>query len=155
MKKLGTYYLKPAEVGYYGLHPSLMLDGRHVGKISEEWVAELVGGKRQPENFPYDVETYESEFYHEGTRLEVRSAIKDVSFASSKEVGSGRQVTEEGFTEKLDSIDYFVIVDSREWEKGHVVFYEISKDDVYGLGLGKRKSMAVNKFWKKVTDGIK
>ena len=150
MRKLGRYYLKNVEIKFYEIHPYFMMDGRHVGKISEPWVSEFVGGKTQPENCSYDVNTDESKFYNSGERLEVRSVINQVSFAPSNQVGKGRKVTEEGFQKKLDSLDYFVIVDSREWKKGYVDFYEFSKQDVSSLGLGKNKSMSANKFWKKI-----
>ena len=155
MRKLGRYYLKPEEQSYYKIHPYLMNDGRHVGKVGETWVSWSIDGKTQPENFPFDVLTNESEFYQKGQRLEVRSAITNVSFASSNEVGSSRTVTEEGFITKLDSLDYFVILDSRQLVNGYVDMYELTKEDVLKLGLGKRKQMACNKFWKKVEDGIK
>jgi len=145
MKKVGTYKLNRDEVGYYKKHNDLAKDGRHIGRVSETWWAETSEGERQPENSPFDVlET-------DGTKTEVRSAIKSVSFAPSKETGYGRKVTEDGFIGKLNGLDRFIIVDSKNiLTDGFIVFWELSKEDVLSLGLGKNKSMAAKKFWTKV-----
>jgi hypothetical protein len=150
MKKIGKYKLTECEVEYYKKHPDFLSDGRHVGRIGEEWVAELVNGVRQSENSPFDVLTNKSDYYEKNIRLEVRSAIKKVSFASSKEVGYGRTVTEEGFVKKLESLDVFIIIDSREIWKGFVNLIELTKKDILEFNLGKNKSMNANKFWKKI-----
>lgn len=150
MKNIGTYKLTECEVEYYKKHPDFLSDGRHVGRIGEEWVAEFVNGIRQPENSPFDVLTKKSEYYEKNIRIEVRSAIKKVSFASSKEVGYGRTVTEEGFINKLENLDVFIIIDSRKINQGYIEFVELTKDNVLNFNLGKNKNMSANKFWKKI-----
>jgi hypothetical protein len=150
MRNIGKYKLTECEVEYYKKHPDFLSDGRHVGRIGEEWVAELIDGIRQPENSSFDVLANKSKYYEKNIRLEVRSAIKNVSFASSKEVGSGRTVTEEGFVKKLESLDVFIIIDSRRILEGFVTIIELTKDDILGFNLGKNKSMKASKFWKKI-----
>jgi len=145
MKKINTYKLEPCEVEYYNLHKDLANDGRHIGRIAEDWWSETSGGIRQPENSPFDVlET-------DGIRTEVRSAIREVSFAPSKQTGYGRKVTEDGFIGKLDSLDRFIIVDSYNLlSEGYVDFWVISKEEILNLGLGKTKKMAAKKFWSNI-----
>jgi hypothetical protein len=145
MKKVGTYKLEPCEVDYYKIHSDLSKDGRHVGRVAESWWARVSGGVRQPENSPFDV------LEKDNTKTEVRSAIKSVSFAPSKETGYGRKVTEDGFKGKLNGLDRFIIVKSENiLTDGDVDFWELSKKDVLSLGLGKNKNMSAKKFWKKV-----
>ena len=120
-------------------------DGRILGRLGEFIDTSKDGGKRMNENSAYDVEKTN------GKRREIRSARKQVSFASSKEVGYGRKVTEQGFEEKLESVDDFGIIDSREFEtQGKLIIYSLTKEDVKKLGLRKNKSMSANKFWKKI-----
>jgi hypothetical protein len=133
MRNIGKYKLTECEVEYYKKHPDFLSDGRHVGRIGEEWVAELIDGIRQPENSSFDVLANKSKYYEKNIRLEVRSAIKNVSFASSKEVGSGRTVTEEGFVKKLESLDVFIIIDSRRILEGFVTIIELTKDDIFRI----------------------
>jgi hypothetical protein len=83
-------------------------------------------------------------------REEVRSISKNgISFASSKEVGYGRVVTEEGFKEKLNSLDIYVAVDFRDIE--NLIFHEITKDEIVLLEkngkLGKNKKMSAEKIY--------
>jgi len=142
MNKISTYYLKTYEVEYYRDHTDLAKDGRHIGRIGENWYAKQSGGVRQPEKSPFDV------LDPDGVRNEIRSAIKTVSFAASKEVGYGRVVTESGYLQKLFDIDRFVIIDSSNLlTKGFVDFWEVTKDDLSKLELGKTKKMKATKFW--------
>ena len=151
MKNIGKYNLTKSEIDcFIKEHNYLLKDGRQLGKIAETWVAKFVNGVKQPENSPFDVLTKKSDYYGENIRIEVRSAIKKVSFAASKEVGYGRQVTENGFKEKLNNLDVFIIIDSRNIENGYVEFIEINKTDIQKLGLGKTKSINANKFWEKI-----
>lgn len=112
-------------------------DGRIMGRVGEFWI-----GQRQNENSPFDVED------DYGFRLEVRSITDKVSFASSKEIGYGRSVTEEGFNNKLNSLDKYLLLDMRDLELGNVDVIEITKDEVLKLPLGKNKSISANKFYK-------
>jgi hypothetical protein len=147
MKKVGIYQMTECEVSYYILHPRYLSDGRHLGSVGEDWWESLSGGTRQPENSSYDVLEKDSE------RSEIRSAVNNVSFAASKETGYGRKVTEEGFNAKLDSLDRFLIMDTRKVKENNTVdFWELNKEDVLSLGLGKNKKMKANKFWK-IVDG--
>jgi hypothetical protein len=111
-------------------------DGRIMGRVGEFWK-----GERQNENSPFDVKD------ESGFRLEVRSITDKVSFASSKEVGYGRSVTEEGFNKKLNSLDKYLLLDMRDLENGNVSVIEISKDEVLNLPLGKNKSISAQKFY--------
>jgi hypothetical protein len=116
-------------------------DGRRLGSIGEYYHEKIEGGKRQKENSKFDVlET-------ENVKSEVRAITDKVSFASSKEVGYGRQVTEEGFNEKLNSIDRYILVDPRNIIDGQLSMIEITKEDVYNLKLGKNKSISSKKFF--------
>jgi hypothetical protein len=88
----------------------------------------------------------------DGLRNEVRSAIKTISFAPSKQVGYGREVTELGYITKLEDIDRFVVVNSYNIiTKGYVDFWEVTKEDLKTLSLGKNKKMSAKKFWKIVS----
>jgi hypothetical protein len=120
-------------------------DGRQLGRLGEFIDVAKDGGKRMDENSAYDIEK------PDGKKREIRSGKNNVSFASSKEVGYGRTVTEDGFKQKLESVDDFGIIDSRDFEtEGKLVIYSLTKEDVNNLGLGKNKSMSANKFWKKI-----
>jgi len=78
-------------------------DGRIVGRLGEFIYANKMGGSRaKSEGSSYDVDG------ENGERIEVRSITHGISFASSKEVGYGRSVTEEGYAEKLDSLDSYI-----------------------------------------------
>ena len=104
MKKIKTKKVnlkKLAEAfGFTGINQAFdfLNDGRIMGRVGEFWV----DGKRQNENSPFDVNDIK------GKRVEVRSITNQVSFASSKEVGYGRSVTEEGFKQKLNSLDNYL-----------------------------------------------
>ncbi len=123
-------------------------DGRRLGSIGEYYHAQMEGGNRQKENSKFDV------LEKSKTKSEVRAITDKVSFASSKEVGYGRKVTEEGFKEKLNSVDRFILVDSRKIEDGEISMIEITKEDIGNLELGKNKSISSKKFFK-VYDRVK
>lgn len=118
-------------------------DGRIMGRLGEFWVE----GKRQNENASFDVKN------KVGERVEVRSITKQISFASSKEVGYGRSVTEEGFTQKLNSLDKYLLLDIRGLKKGEVHMIEMMKEELNTLPIGKNKSISSEKFYK-IYDGI-
>lgn len=113
-------------------------DGRIMGRLGEFWG----NGKRQKENSPFDIKD------ENGDRLEVRSITKKVSFASSKEIGFGRRVSKNGFEEKLNSLDKYLLLDIRGLNKGNVDLIEITKEEVLKLPLGKNKSITADKFYK-------
>jgi hypothetical protein len=113
-------------------------DGRITGRLGEFWVE----GERQNENSPFDVtDTI-------GERIEVRSITKKVCFASSKEVGYGRSITETGFSEKLNSLDKYILLDIRDLTNGKIDLIELTKDELESLSIGKNKSMSAEKFYK-------
>lgn len=112
-------------------------DGRIMGRLGEFWTS----GKRQNENSPFDVKN------NLGERIEVRSITDKVSFASSKEIGYGRKVTTEGFQEKLNSLDKYLLLDMRELNLGNVEMIEITKEEVQKLPIGKNKSISAKKFF--------
>lgn len=119
-------------------------DGRITGRLGEFWV----DGNRQNENAPFDVEN------DSGERIEVRSITKQVSFASSKEVGYGRSVTEEGFKQKLNSLDKYLLLDIRGLKDGEIHMIEMGKDELNTLPIGKNKSLSAEKFYE-IYDSIK
>jgi hypothetical protein len=116
-------------------------DGRIIGRFGEFVDSEHTNSSRQNENSSFDTLTIEN------IRREIRSSRNNVSFAASKEVGSGRKVTEEGYKEKLNNVDEFVVIDSRRINQGKLVFYSLTTDEVCSLPLGKNKSMSSDKFW--------
>jgi hypothetical protein len=117
-------------------------DGRMLGRVGEYLHKKSENGIRQNENSSFYVEEVD------GTKSEIRSITNNVSFAASKEVGSGRNVTEEGFNKKLNSIDRYILIDKRKINNGILAFIEVTKNDVITLKLGKKKSMSANKFFK-------
>lgn len=119
-------------------------DGRVVGRLGEFIYANKMGGSRtKSEGTSYDVDG------ENGERLEVRSITNAISFASSKEVGFGRSVTEAGYAEKLDSLDAYIGIDFRNLSE--LNFIEITKDDLIDMNnqgiLRKNKSVASNKLY--------
>jgi hypothetical protein len=108
-------------------------DGRRLGSIGEYYHSINDGGIREKENSKFDV------LEENNIKTEVRAITKKVSFASSKEIGFGRKVTENGFKEKLNSLDRYVVVDSRDIEMGKIVMIEVTKDDLNSLKLTKNK----------------
>jgi hypothetical protein len=119
-------------------------DGRIVGRLGEFIYANKMGGSRaKSEGSSYDVDG------ENGERIEVRSITHGISFASSKEVGFGRSVTEEGYAEKLDSLDSYIGIDFRNLSE--LSFIEITKEDLVDMNenglLRKNKSVASSKFY--------
>jgi hypothetical protein len=119
-------------------------DGRIVGRLGEFIYANKMGGSRaKSEGSSYDVDG------ENGERIEVRSITHAISFASSKEVGFGRSVTEEGYAEKLDSLDSYIGIDFRNLSE--LSFIEITKEDLVDMNenglLRKNKSVASSKFY--------
>lgn len=119
-------------------------DGRIVGRLGEFIYAKKTGSTRaKSEGSAYDVDG------SNGERIEVRSITDQISFASSKEVGYGRKVTEAGFEEKMNSLDYFVGIDFREMS--NLRFIEIGKSDVEAMAnegiLRKNKSVGAKKLF--------
>jgi len=119
-------------------------DGRIIGRLAEFWV----DGVRQNENTSFDVKNTL------GERIEVRTITKKVSFASSKEVGFGRKVTDEGYNKKLDSLDKFILADIRNLKDGNVDMIEVNKEQLLTLPIGKNKDISAKKFYK-IYDGNK
>jgi len=116
-------------------------DGRIMGRLSEFIHSHSEGGCRQNENSKFDI------FEIDSIKSEVRSITDKVSFASSKEIGYGRAVTEEGFQEKLNSIDRYVLIDIRNLLNGDFDTIEVNKNDLINLDLGKNKSISAKKFY--------
>lgn len=132
-----------------GLSPDRALkflnDGRVIGRLGEFIIEEHgLGDRSSKENTPYD------NISSDGQKIEVRSLTKSVSFASSKEVGYGRQVTESGFAEKLNSLDYYVCVDFGKIDD--LQFIPVCKEDISNMEksglMQKNKSVSKNKFLK-------
>lgn len=124
---------------------SFLNDGRIIGRLGEFMYANKVGGSRTDnEGSSYDVNG------KNGERIEVRSVTHGISFASSKEVGFGRHVTENGYIEKLNSLDSYVAIDFRNIKE--LKFIEITKTDLVDMNekglLRKNKSVGSNKFYK-------
>jgi hypothetical protein len=125
----------------------LFNDGRVMGRFGEFIYANRTNTKRSGnENLPYDI------IGENNLKIEVRSVTPSsgLSFASSKEVGSGREVTEEGFKEKMDSVDMFVAVDYRNIEE--IKLINVTKDDINNMMsseiIRKNKSVQDKKFYK-------
>lgn len=120
-------------------------DGRIIGRLGEFiYASNMEGSRTKSEGTSYDVDG------KNGERLEVRSITKAISFASSKEVGYGRSVTEEGYSKKLDSLDSYIGIDFRNLSE--LNFIQITKDDLVDMNnlgiLGKNKSVSSKKFYK-------
>lgn len=153
MEKIGEHRIDWKKVGNgLGLPANKVIDmfndGRILGRLGEFLHENLENGERQNENSKFDIKEKNN------IRSEIRSITNKVSFASSKEVGYGRKVTENGFIEKLNSLDRFILIDKRNITEGKLDFIEIIKTDLDTLGLGKNKSISAKKFYKKY-DGIK
>lgn len=126
---------------------TLFNDGRVMGRYGEFVYSNRTNTKRSGnENLPYDI------IGENNLKIEVRSVTPSsgLSFASSKEVGSGRKVTEKGFKEKLNSIDMFVAVDYRNIEE--IKLINVTKKDIYAMVnkkiIRKNKSIQDKKFYK-------
>jgi hypothetical protein len=148
MKKIKTYSFDWDLVGAgLGLPPEktfeMFNDGRILGRFGEFLHANSENGERQNENSSFDVKEKNN------VKSEIRTITDKVSFASSKEVGYGRQVTEKGFIEKLNSIDRFILIDKRLLLEGSLDMIEITKEDLNELYLGVNKSISAKKFYEK------
>jgi hypothetical protein len=153
MEKKNTYTINWELVGQgLGLSKKRAIemfdDGRILGRLGEFLHEKSENGERQNENSAYDVKESNN------VRSEIRTITDKVSFASSKEVGYGRKVTENGFQEKLNAIDRFILIDKRLLLEGSVDTIEVTKEDLKTLPLGKNKSVSAKKFFEKY-DGIK
>jgi hypothetical protein len=153
MKKIGTHKLDYENLSEGFKLPvnkviDFLNDGRVMGRLGEFIHSLSSGGGRQNENSSFDI------LEKNNQKTEIRSITKNVSFASSKEVGYGRKVTENGFIEKLNSIDRYVLLDLRNLKNGTYDTIEITKEDINMLGLGKNKQMSAKKFYK-IYDNIK
>lgn len=146
MRKLKTYHIDLNEISR-ALKLSkketfeFFNDGRIMGRLGEFVHSSSEGGNRQNENSSYDI------FETDKKKSEVRSITDKVSFASSKEIGYGRSVTEDGFQKKLDSLDRYILLDLRNLEDGFFDTIEVTKQDLTNLRLGKNKSISSKKFY--------
>jgi hypothetical protein len=143
--KINYKYLSKALGISEELSIKFLNDGRIMGRLGEFILEERgVGIRSGNENTPYDNITEDDK------RIEVRSITNKVSFASSKEIGFGRSVTEAGFQDKLDSIDYYVCIDFSD--KNTIDFIPITKDDIKEMIdnkiIGKNKAVSKKKFYK-------
>lgn len=124
-------------------------DGRIVGRYAEFVIQNKgIGNRSKSEGTAYDNDM------SNGQRLEVRSITKHVSFASSKEVGYGRQVTANGWAEKLNAVDVWCLVDFNDIEEWHFIF--LTTDEVKQMAernvLGKNRNVSRNKFLNYLTE---
>lgn len=147
MKKINTYNLDWVMIAQgFGLPIDKTIkmfdDGRMLGRIGEFLHENSNGGVRENEKSSFDVKEKNN------TKSEVRTITDKVSFASSKEVGIGRKVTEKGFLEKLLSVDQFVLIDKRLLKEGIIDTIKLTKQDITKLPLGKNKSISAKKFFK-------
>ena len=118
-------------------------DGRIVGRYAEFIIQNKgIGNRSKSEGTAYDNDM------PNGLRLEVRSITKQVSFASSKEVGYGRQVTQNGWVEKLNAVDVWCLVDFHNFDEWHFIF--LTTDEVKEMAdrniLGKNRNVSREKF---------
>lgn len=153
MKKINTYKIDlEMAANALGLTVEKTIemfnDGRYLGRYVEFLHEKSEGGERQKENSSYDVKEKNN------LKSEVRTITDKVSFASSKEVGYGRKVTENGFNEKLNSVDRFILTDKRLLSDGILETIEVTKEDLNSLPLGKNKSISAKKFYE-IYDRVK
>lgn len=146
MKKINTYKLNWELISKgFGLSIEKTIemfnDGRMLGRVGEFLHENSENGIRQNENSSFDVKE------ENNTRSEIRTITDKVSFASSKEVGFGRKVTEDGFKIKLNSLDRYILIDKRLINNGKIDTIEVTKDKVFELPLGKNKSISAKKFF--------
>jgi hypothetical protein len=123
-------------------------DGRILGRLGEFLHQDSENGDRQNENSSFDIQEVSN------VKTEIRSITNKVSFASSKEIGFGRKVTEKGFLDKLNSLDRYVLIDKRLIYMGILETIEVNKNEIPKLQLGKNKSISADKFFK-IYDRIK
>jgi hypothetical protein len=153
MRKIGTHIINYEKLSEGFKLPveqviKFLNDGRVMGRLGEFIHSLSSGGGRQNENSSFDI------LEEDNQKSEVRSITKRVSFASSKEVGFGRKVTENGFKEKLNSIDRYILLDLRNLKNGTYDTIEVTKEDIKMLNLGKNKTMEATKFFK-IYDKVK
>jgi hypothetical protein len=146
MKKLKTYKIDLKKISEaFNLKVEQTFDffndGRIMGRLGEFIHSSSDGGLRQNENSSFDI------FESNEKKSEIRSITDKVSFASSKEIGYGRNVTEEGFEKKLQSLDRYVLLDLRKLNEGIFDTIEVTKEDLTELKLGKNKSISAKKFY--------
>jgi hypothetical protein len=124
-------------------------DGRVLGRLGEFIEKERLKIEREPENSIFDLND-------KGEKIEIRSITKQVSFAQSKEIGYGRKVTEEGFRNKLNNLDCFILIDKRNLSE--LKFIKVTKKDIYYLidnnHLNKNKSISSKKFYEIFERGL-
>ena len=108
-------------------------DGRILGRLGEFLHQDSENGDRQNENSSFDIQEVSN------VKTEIRSITNKVSFASSKEIGFGRKVTEKGFLDKLNSLDRYVLIDKRLIYMGILETIEVNKNEIPKLQLGKNK----------------
>lgn len=120
-------------------------DGRIVGRYAEFVIQNKgIGNRAKSEGSAYDNDMAG------GLRLEVRSMGGKVSFSSSKEVGYGRKVTEQGWADKLDAVDVWCLVDYSNFDEWQFIFLttaEVKQMATAGV-LGKNRSISRKKFIK-------
>jgi hypothetical protein len=148
MKKINTYNLDWEMIAKgFGLLKDKTIEmfneGRMLGRIGEFLHQNSNNGVREKENSSFDIKEKDN------IKSEVRTITDIVSFASSKEVGFGRKVTEEGLKEKLNSVDRFILIDKRLLEYGVIDTIELIVEDVENLPLRKNKSISAKKFFEK------
>jgi hypothetical protein len=153
MRKIGTHIINYEKLSEGFKLPveqviKFLNDGRVMGRLGEFIHSLSSCGERQNENSSFDI------LEEDNQKSEVRSITKRVSFASSKEVGFGRKVTENGFKEKLNSIDRYILLDLRNLKNGTYDTIEVTKEDIKMLNLGKNKTMEATKFFK-IYDKVK
>lgn len=128
---------------------SFFNDGRIVGRYAEFVVQNKGLGKRaKSEGSAYDNDM------KDGQRLEVRSITKHVSFASSKEVGYGRKVTQNGWIEKLNAVDVWCLVDFENLEEWQFIFLTTAevKEMAERNVMGKNRNVSRKKFLAYLTE---
>jgi hypothetical protein len=153
MRKIGTHKFNYEKISEGFKLPveeviKFLNDGRVMGRLGEFIHSLSSCGERQNENSSFDI------LEEDNQKSEIRSITNEVSFASSKEVGYGRKVTEKGFIEKLNSIDRYILLDLRNLKNGTYDSIEVTKKDIEMLSLGKTKKMKATKFFK-IYDKIK
>lgn len=120
-------------------------DGRIIGRLGEFiYATKLNSNRSQNENASYDINM------NNGDKVEIRSITSQICFTSSKEIGFGRKVTDEGFEAKLNSLDYFVGIDFRNLDE--LNFIRIEKSDIANNGvlhkhLRKNKTVSSANFY--------
>jgi len=125
-------------------------DGRIIGRLGEFILEDKEVGRRSDnEGTSYDNITEDDKY------LEVRSITKRLSFAPSKETGYGRTVTEEGFSQKLNAVDSFIVIDFKD-NPSELDFYKIASEDVRRWSdegfIGKGKAVSRNKILSKINE---